>query len=316
MHTYNQTELSQNFPPGHEVVNPVNEHTKDYFRPLTLDRGLELLAGNELTIVAGATDLYPSQTTRNAWGDWRQHSLLDISGLTELRGITNAGDHYRVGALTTWSDLVHEPLPHYFDALKHAALRVGGMQIQNRATVVGNICNASPAADGVPGLLCLDTQVELCSQSGKRILPLREFLLGNRRTAIRSDELVSALIIPKLADSAVGGFEKLGVRRYLVISIVMVAAILKVDESQRIDDVRIAIGACSAVAQRMAKLEGLLLGRKYGPDLARLVTMEQLDLLTPIDDVRSDANYRRQGALEVTRRLLTTLSPCPGPDDE
>ncbi len=297
-------------------MNQVKQQAKDYYRPVTLTRSLELLATNELTIVAGATDLYPAQTTRNAWGDWRQHSLLDISGLSELRGITDNGDHYRIGALTTWSDLVHEPLPRYFDALKQAALRVGGVQIQNRATVVGNICNASPAADGVPGLLCLDTRVELSSRSEKRNLPLHEFLLGNRRTAIRADELVSALTIPKLPDSAYGGFVKLGTRRYLVISIVMVAAILNIDESERIDDVRIAIGACSAVAQRMAKLEDLLRGRKCGPDLAELITMEQLDILTPIDDVRSDANYRRLSALEVTRRLLITLSQSPGRNDE
>ncbi|MCP4379118.1 MAG: xanthine dehydrogenase family protein subunit M, partial [bacterium] len=221
---------------------------------------------------------------------------------------TDNGDHYRVGALTTWRDLVQEPLPSYFDALKQAAIRVGGVQIQNRATVVGNICNASPAADGVPALLCLDAQVELSSQSEKRNMPLHEFLLGNRSTAIRADELVSALVIPKLADSAFGGFEKLGTRRYLVISIVMVAMILSIDENERIDDVRIAVGACSAVAQRMTGLEELLQGRKCGTDLAQLITMGQFELLTPIGDVRADASYRRQTALEVTRRLLTTLS--------
>ncbi len=300
--------LLHDLPRRHETVNQVEEQSEVYYRPLTLARSLELLASNELTIVAGATDLYPAQTTRNAWGDWHQHSLLDISALSELRAITDNGDHTRIGALTTWNDLIHEPLPRYFDVLKQAALRVGGVQIQNRATVVGNICNASPAADGVPGLLCLDAQVELSSQSEKRHMPLHEFLLGNRSTAIRSDELVSALIIPKLADSVFGGFEKLGTRRYLVISIVMVAMILSIDEHDRIDDVRIAIGACSPVAQRMAMLEDLLRGQKCGPDLAELITMEQLDLLTPIDDVRADANYRRQTVLEVTRRLLTTLS--------
>jgi len=308
--------LLHELPRRHETVNSVKKQAKGYYRPLTLARSLELLASNELTIVAGATDLYPAQTTRNAWGDWRQQALLDITGLSELDGITDTGDHYRIGALTTWSDLIHEPLPRCFDALKQAALRVGGVQIQNRATIVGNICNASPAADGVPGLLCLDAQVELSSQSGQRHLPLHEFILGNRKTAIRADELVSALMMPKLPDSAFGGFEKLGTRRYLVISIVMVAAILNIDESGRIDDVRIAIGACSEVAQRMTALEDLLRGRQCGADLAECITMEQLDLLTPIDDVRADASYRRQTALEVTRRLLSTLSQSARLNDE
>ncbi len=296
----------------YEALNPEKEQAMGYYRPLTLTRGLELLAKHELTIVAGATDLYPAQTTRSAWGDWRQHPLLDISGLEELRGITDSGNNYRLGALTTWSDLVHEPLPRYFDVLKQAARRVGGVQIQNRATVAGNICNASPAADGIPGLLCLDARVELCSQSTKRNLPLGEFVLGNRETAIRADELVTALLIPKLPETALGGFEKLGTRRYLVISTVMVAAVLNRDDSGRIDDVRIAIGACSPVAQRLTPLEETLRGQAGEAGLADLVTMEHLDRLTPIGDVRSDANYRRQGALEVTRRLLSTLTRNPG----
>ncbi len=283
----------------------------DYYRPLTLTRSLELLASQALTVAAGATDLYPAQTTRNAWGDWRRPPLLDISGLEELREITNSGNHYRLGALATWSDLVHEPLPRYFDALKQAALRVGGAQIQNRATVVGNVCNASPAADGIPGLLCLDAQVELCSQSVKRNLPLGEFILGNRDTAIRADELVTALLIPRLPETARGGFEKLGARRYLVISIVMAAAVLNLDDNGRIDDIRIAIGACSVAAQRLTLLEDALRGRIGEPGLAELVTMEHLDKLAPIDDIRSDAGYRLQSALQITRRLLSALVQSP-----
>ncbi len=289
-------------------MNPVKDQAKDYYRPSTLARCLELLAKNDLTIVAGATDLYPAKTTRNAWGDWHQNSLLDISGLNELHGCIDSGDHYRIGALTTWSDLIHEPLPGYFDVLKQAAVRVGGIQIQNRATVAGNICNASPAADGVPPLLCLDTQVELSSQSETRKIPLHEFVLGNRSTVIRSDELVTALIIPKLAENVIGGFEKLGTRRYLVISTVMVAMILNIDEHKRIVDIRIAVGACSAVAQRMLNIEKLLRGRVYVPELTELLTNDHFDQLTPIDDVRSDANYRYQSALEITRRLLKSLS--------
>ncbi len=285
----------------------VTGQTATYFRPPTLEKCLELLVQQELTIVAGATDLYPAQTTRNAWGDWRRQALLDISGLSELRGLSDAGDHYRLGALTTWSNLVQQPLPGYFNALKQAAVCVGGLQIQNRATIVGNICNASPAADGVPGLLCLEAQVELCSQSAKRCLPLGEFVLGNRDTARNADELVTALLIPKLPDSSRSGFEKLGSRRYLVISIVMVAIVLNVDESDRIEDVRIAVGACSVVAQRLTMLEDVLRGQKCNTELIAKLTEALFDELTPVCDVRADADYRRQGAIELTRRLLLKL---------
>ncbi len=265
-----------------------------------------------MSIIAGATDVYPAQTTRNAWGNWGRCSQLDISGLEELRGITDAGDHYRVGALTTWADLARAGLPPGFDALAQAALGVGGVQIQNRATVVGNICNASPAADGVPGLLCLNTAVELSSRSSKRILPLEEFIQGNRKTAIRADEMVSALVIPKPPGSARSAFKKLGARRYLVISIVTVAVLLDVNAEGRIRDARIAIGACSPVAQRMTQIEDLLRERKCEAGLVKFITMEHFETLAPIDDVRADAGYRRRCALELTRRLLANLIDSSG----
>ncbi len=260
-----------------------------------------------MSIIAGATDVYPAQTTRNAWGDWDRCPQLDISGLEELRGISNAGDHYRIGALTTWADLARAGLPPGFDALAQAAPGVGGVQIQNRATIAGNICNASPAADGVPGLLCLNAAVEICSRSSKRILPLEEFIQGNRKTAIRNDELVSALVIPRPPESARSAFKKLGSRRYLVISIVNVAGLLDVNAEGRIRDARIAVGACSPVARRMTQIEDLLRERKCEAGLVEYIKMAHFETLTPIDDVRADAGYRRRCALELTRRLLTSL---------
>lgn len=279
-----------------------------YYRPASLDQSLELLAAHELTVVAGATDLYPACTTRSAWGDWRRSDLLDISALEELRGIRDDGDCFRIGALTTWTDLVAAPLPGYFDTLKQAARNVGGVQIQNRATLVGNICNASPAADGVPGLLCLNTEVELSSRTSKRILPLDRFILGNRKTAIQPGEMVTALLIPKLPETAISGFEKLGARSYLVISIVMVAGMLDLDTSGRIRQARISIGACSPVARRMTRLEQALEGRQCEPGLEKLLLESHLETLQPIDDVRSDAHYRRSAAMELSRRLLASLS--------
>ena len=278
-----------------------------YYRPAGLAESLELLASHELTIIAGATDIYPASSNRRAWGDWRTSSYLDITGLGELRGISHSHDHYRIGALTTWTDLVRESLPGCFDALQKAALEIGGMQIQNRATIVGNICNASPAADGVPPLLCLDTNVELSSKTSTRILPLSEFLQGNRQTAITPDELVTALLIPRLSSDATSAFLKLGARRYQVISIVMAAGILELDDGGCVADMRMAVGACSPVAQRLSQLEADLRGGRAGPDLVKMVTPDHISGFTPIDDIRSDANYRRQSALEITRRLLLDL---------
>src|SRR4029077_11147134 len=121
--------------------------------------------------------------------------VVDISGVSELRGISYSDTEIRIGGLTTWTDILRAPLPRCFDALKAAAREVGSIQIQNRGTVAGNLCNASPAADGVPPLLALDAEVELASQSAVRRLPLSQFLVGNRKTLRRADEVLSAVIV-------------------------------------------------------------------------------------------------------------------------
>jgi CO/xanthine dehydrogenase FAD-binding subunit len=182
------------------------------------------------------------------------------------------------------------------------------MQVQNVATVVGNVCNASPAADGIACLLALDASVELASASGRRVLPLPDFVLGPRRTARRSNELVLGLRIPLPAPSARASFEKLGARRYLVISIVMVAAVAELLADGRIARARVAVGACSPVALRLPALEAALAGQ--WPDPA-LVAPEHLAPLAPIGDIRAPAEYRRTAALELVRRSVAALGAAP-----
>ena len=131
-----------------------------YLRPTELSEALEALAAagdGALEILAGGTDFYPARVGRAP-----DERVLDITALAGLRGIREADDHYLIGALATWSELMRAPLPPCFDGLKEAAREVGGVQIQNTGTICGNICNASPAADGVPGLLTLEAGVEIC----------------------------------------------------------------------------------------------------------------------------------------------------------
>src|SRR5205814_5941824 len=128
-------------------------------------------------ILAGGTDFYPALGERLPQGD-----VIDITALREIRGISVEPTYFRIGGLTTWTEIVRTPLPRCFDALKAAAREIGSVQIQNRGTVAGNLCNASPAADGVPPLLALDAEVELASAAGKRRLALAEFITGNRKT--------------------------------------------------------------------------------------------------------------------------------------
>src|SRR4029077_14715598 len=184
---------------------------------------------------------------------------VDVSALTELRGVSREADRFRIGGLTTWGDTVRTPIPRCFDALKSAAREVGGVQIQNRGTVAGNLCNASPAADGVPPLLALDAEVELVSRVGVRRMPLADFIVGSRKTQRKADELLTVVLVPHALENAASTFVKLGARRYLVISISMVAVVVLVRD-RRILEARVAVGSCSAVARRLRALEGELAG--------------------------------------------------------
>ncbi|MEX2454462.1 MAG: FAD binding domain-containing protein, partial [Rhodospirillaceae bacterium] len=233
--------------------------------------------------------------------------VLDVTALPGLRGIEDRGDHWFAGALTTWTDLIRADLPDLFRAWKFAAREVGGVQIQNAGTMVGNVCNASPAADGTPCLVALDAAVRLASVAGERDVPVAEFVTGNRRTLRRPDEMVLGLVIPKAADGATSTFLKLGARRYLVISIVMVSAVLERAADGTVGRFRIAVGSCSEVARRLPALEGALRGRPADRDLPGLVTADHLAPLSPIGDVRGSAGYRRDAALTLVRRAVKEL---------
>jgi len=280
-----------------------------YLRPARLDDALGALAaggpaGAPWVVVAGATDHYPARVGRAPDED-----VLDVTAIGGLRGIEAAADGgWRIGALTTWADLLEADLPPLFDGIRAAARAVGGVQIQARATLAGNVCNASPAADGVPNLLALDAAVELVSARASRIVPIAEFVVGNRRTLRAPDELVTAIHIPPPLPSATArsAFVKLGSRAYLVISIAMVAAVIEVDRGS-IARARIAVGACSEVALRLESLESQLAGKPASAASAAIVRPDHLAELRPIDDVRASAAYRTDAALTSVRRALEAV---------
>ena len=271
-----------------------------YLRPRRLEEALSALSRPH-TVLAGGTDFYPTRVGRTI-----EEDVLDIGGIADLRGITTTAGGWRLGATTTWSELVETDLPPLFEGLKQAAREVGGRQIQNAGTLAGNLCNASPAADGVPCLLALNAVVEIAGPHPRR-LPLDQFITGVRRTALGPGELVVALHIPRPAHDAESAFLKLGARRYLVISIAMAAAVVEFAE-ERVTAARLAVGACSPVGQRLPALEAALIGAARG-DLAGRVEAEHLAPLTPIDDIRGSAGYRRDVVVTLVRRLLGRFSP-------
>ncbi|MGB7601335.1 MAG: FAD binding domain-containing protein, partial [Candidatus Sulfotelmatobacter sp.] len=172
--------------------------------------------------------------------------------------------------------------------------------------------NASPAADGVPPLLALDAAVELASSSGLRRIPLAEFIVGNRKTLRRADELLTAVIVPRTLDDASSSFVKLGARRYLVISISMVAAVVLADGAGRVGAARVAVGSCSSVARRLLQLEHDLIAAPVDAALGARVRPEHLSALSPIDDVRATADYRRDASLTLVQRALSRCADKHG----
>jgi len=270
-----------------------------YARPTRMDEALKIAARGGYSVLAGGTDYYPARVGRRTDED-----VLDLTALTELRGVDRKRGHWRIGATTTWTELIEAKLLPLFDCLKLAAREVGGVQIQNAGTIAGNLCNASPAADGVPALLALDARVELASAGGHRTLPLGEFILGPRKTALCPGEIVAAVLVPEPKHEACSGFLKLGARKYLVISIAMAAAVIE-RERGVVRTARVAVGACSPVARRLPKLEAALIGKRLSGDLVR---PGHLEPLSSIEDVRASAGYRTEAALVIVRRLLALLA--------
>ncbi len=270
-----------------------------FHTPKSLEDALSLIADPSTRVLAGGTDFYPA-----LGGAPAQMPIVHLGRIPDLSGITRDGAQWRFGATTTWTDIARADLPPLFTALRQAAREVGSIQIQNAGTIAGNLCNASPAADGVPPLLALDASVELASASGRRVLPLADFITGVRKTALRPGELVTAVLVPDQPTWR-SAFGKLGARRYLVISIAMVAVAVELDETGAIQSARIAIGSCSPVARRLPQVEAALVG--LNPKEERLgACLAEADLspLSPLDDVRASASYRLDAARELIRRAI------------
>lgn len=270
----------------------------DYIRPATLADAVAALAAGPCTVLAGGSDLYAATGARGLAG-----RVIDVTALPDLRGIAATAEGIRIGAAATWAEVAAAPLPPACDALRAAARTVGGVQVQAVGTVAGNLCNASPAADGVPPLLALDAAVELAGPAGARRLPLAAFLTGPRRTARRADEVMTAVHIPAAALAGRSAFLKLGARRHLVISIAMVAARVAVADG-RVAQAALAVGACSPVARRLPAVEAALVGAAPAEAAGRIADAAVAAALDPIGDVRATADYRAGAAAELLRRAV------------
>ncbi len=274
-------------------------------RPTTVPEALTMLDGGNAMPIAGGTNVVVDLRA----GKHHPAALVDVTRLAGLRGIRRDDGHLVIGGGTTISDLLHDPLiAQHAPALREAAAVFANPLIRNRATVAGNLVDASPAADTAPPLLALDAEVELSSQGGTRRVPLADFLVGVRKTVRRPDELLTAVHIPlPTGGSRASHFHKLGLRRADAISVLSAAAVVTWDAAGRCTAARIALGALAPRPLRATAAEALLLGQALTPALVAEAARLAGEATQPIDDIRGTAAYRREVAEVIVRRLLEQM---------
>lgn len=277
----------------------------DYERPTSLEQVFQLLdeRGEEAHLLAGGTDL----AVGIRYGTIRPGVVIDLKQLPELApAIRHNDEGFTVGANTVMTQLEEDDrIREDFLGLVEAAEVVGSMQIRNRATLVGNLCNASPAADTPPMLMALDVSVLISGPFGSRRLSIDEFLVGYRQTALQRGEVVTAVQIPKVGTRSATAFLKLGVRRAMEISIVCVGARIDLAEDGTVESARIGLGSVAPQTVRPTRAEEMLVGKRPDPELLAAAGSSAVEACSPIDDLRGSAEYRRAMVPVVVRRALS-----------
>jgi CO/xanthine dehydrogenase FAD-binding subunit len=272
--------------------------------PRTLDEMVRCLnADPDLVPIAGCTDLMVGSTESRA----ELTRVIDLLGVAELRGIRSREGMLEIGSTTTFSEIRRDDsVRRDYPALAAAAAVVGGWQIQNRATLGGNMANASPAGDSLPALLALDAQVVLIGPRGERAIPYREFHTGYRATALGQGEVVGWVRLPMPPPGSRQYFRKVGTRLAQAISKVVVALVGRCEEG-RIIDYRLAAGSVAATPVRLSAVEEAVIGRQCDPAAAEDAGRLAAASVEPIDDVRSTAEYRRFVLAGVVREATSSL---------
>ena len=273
-----------------------------YTAPDTLEEALALLAADPAnTVIAGGTDLIPGVRA----GVTRPGMLVDLRCLP-LSEITTKEDRVRIGARVTFADLLRSPLlAAEYPALVAAAAEVGGPPIRNRATLGGNLANASPAADGAPPLLVYDASVVLVGGNGEREVPVAAFFAGPGRTVLSPGEIITEVRMPLMTSRTVSSFAKLGTRLAMAVSIVSVAVRVTGDDSRSIRECRIALGAVAPTPIRVETAEEIVVAEGLSTDAVAQASTAAAATCSPIDDLRATAAYRRQIVEVLVSRLLT-----------
>lgn len=269
--------------------------------PYSLDEALEILSARQDVVpLAGGTDVMP----RFHAGALRCCTVLNLQEVNELRPQLWSGGHLVLGALTTYRDVRGSSLCRDFPLMRTAAREVGAVAIQSRGTWAGNVANASPAADGVPALMAYDAQIEMRSVGGCRRVPLAGFYTGYKRIARRSDELITAIVLPQPEPGWFSYYRKVGTRRFQAISKVLLAARIRVD-GRVVRDLRLVFASVAPWTLRALQTESVIRGRELTPALIDAAEIAIQDEIRPIDDIRSTEGYRRRVTANLLRDFLS-----------
>jgi len=277
----------------------------DLLSPKSLDEALKILSDNPGVYrpFAGGTDLMVVLES----GDLKHKNFLNVNRLSELRGIRDNRQFVDIGACETYSNLQMHPLiKKMFPSLVQAGAETGGLAIQNRGTLGGNIANASPAADSPPALLVYDAQLKIASHQGERWLSYGQFHTGYKTMNLAPHELITVVRLPKPATETVHFYQKAGTRKAQAISKVVMAGTAVVS-SGIVQQIRIAVGSVAPVTRRCIKTEALLERRKIDDNSVKDAVQMLQSEISPLDDIRSTEEFRRAVASNLLVKFLTLL---------
>jgi len=273
---------------------------RHYVKIKTVQDLIDRIEGQNVRILCGGTDLVVKMRA----GAIDPQVLLDISDTEDLRGISEEKDAVTIGAATTVSEIIGDPVVAEKLPLLQTVLRtLGSTQIRNRATLGGNLVNASPAADSVIPLLLYQALVNISGVRGDRVVEIEDFLIAPGKTALKSDEFVRSVSIPIPQATFKPFFHKVGRRKAMIIAIASLGALVSVKDD-KIDEIRLAAGSVAPRPIRLHKLEDNFVGKAITADIIEQAKLAAVHAVSPIDDVRASADYRREVIGELVARVL------------
>jgi carbon-monoxide dehydrogenase medium subunit len=285
----------------------------DYYQPETFEQAFEFLTQPEqnVMVLAGGTDLIPH--TRDAV--WQPDAVVDIKALPEINKIElkhiepccniNPGVCLYIGAAVKMNEIIHSSVVgKHWQVLQQAASAIANEQVRNRATIGGNICTASPAADTAPALLALNAKVLIKSAQGNRCMNIEDFFINPKVNALKTGEIVAGLYIPQPQPGSQGHFEKLSRRKAGDLSVVSVAALAEPENDRY--HWRIALGAVAPTPIRAFESETIL-NTSCDEESIDKASAAAYGCCCPISDIRSSMEYRQLMVINITRQVIRSM---------